>query len=156
MEWKGKVMIEDLEKSVINGKFYEVDEKLKKMSKDEQKELIFKIGIKTESLLVYTYIWHRIITEKDYKEIIDWHETALSVLIHCINFLEGAYSSALYHARKITELEPDNIENFVQLLFFYDIPERLLDEKEAKKIAEKIIEVNPNNQVAARVLEGKE
>lgn len=125
------------------------------MSIDEQKELIFKIGIKTESLSVYTYIWHRIITEKDNQEIIDWHETALSVLIHCINFLEGAYSSALYHARKIAELEPDNIENFVQLLFFYDIPEKLLDEKEAKKIAEKIIDVDPNNQVAARVLEEK-
>ena len=148
-------MIEALERNVIKGEFYEVDKKLKEMSKEEQKQLIFKIGIKTESLSVYTYILHRIMMEKDYKEIINWHETALSVLVHCINFLEGAYSSALYHSRKIAELEPDNIENFVQLLFFYDIPEKLLDEKEAKKIAEKIIEVDPSNQVATRILEEK-
>ena len=144
-------MIEALERNVIKGEFYEVDKKLKEMSKEEQKQLIFKIGIKTESLSVYTYILHRIMMEKDYKEIINWHETALSVLVHCINFLEGAYSSALYHSRKIAELEPDNIENFVQLLFFYDIPEKLLDEKEAKKIAEKIIEVDQSNQVTTRI-----
>lgn len=30
MEWNGQVMIEDLEKNVIKGEFYEVDEKLKK------------------------------------------------------------------------------------------------------------------------------
>ena len=66
-------------------------------------------------------------------------------------FIDGAYSVALFHARELLLIEK-NVRNLERILFFYHIPEKLVDQEEAKYIAKKIIKEEPDNEVALEIL----
>lgn len=45
-----------------------------------------------------------------------------------------------------------NIINLERLLFFYNIPEKLINDEEAKNIAEEILKTDANNKVAQDII----
>lgn len=66
-------------------------------------------------------------------------------------FIEGAYSIALFHSRELLEMKLC-ITNLERILFFHNIPEKLVEDDEAELVAKKIIEIEPNNIVALEIL----
>ncbi|VJM03494.1 Uncharacterised protein [Streptococcus pneumoniae] len=74
------------------------------------------------------------------------------VLFHSLNFLEGAYYTALYHAKTAVLLSPERIIYKENLLLFYELPEKLLSEEEAKIVIDDILKKNPTNELALNLL----
>ena len=68
-------------------------------------------------------------------------------MLNPLCFLEGAYSVALFHSRELLKNER-NVLNLERILFFYNIPEKLVDKNEAKSIAQEILKLEPDNVVA--------
>lgn len=143
-------MEEKLIKYFYIGDYESIDKLLENIEITKQKDILEKIALKTESLSIYTYINYRILKNQD-KDIVYLHQIAIEILI-TLCFIEGAYSSAFYHAKQILKLQPENVKNLEQLLFFYEIPETLLNEKEAIIISKKILESDKKNVVARRIL----
>lgn len=83
---------------------------------------------------------------------VNWLELAIDIMLHPLCYVEGAYSVALYHARELLEVTR-SVKNLERILFFYDIPEKLINQEEAESIAEEILRMEPNNEVARRVKE---
>lgn len=72
-------------------------------------------------------------------------------MINPLCFIEGAYSIALFHARELLKMN-SSVVNMERILFFHNIPEKLVGHTEARLIANEIISVEPNNAVALEVL----
>ena len=89
------------------------------------------------------------------KETTDLHHLAAQLLCHPFCHIEGAYSAALYHTRKAISLSPEDIDSREALLFFNDIPEKLVTDDEAKQIAQEILAVDPASKIAQRTLNPK-
>ena len=62
-------------------------------------------------------------------------------------WLEGGYDLAFYHACKLLELEP-TADNKEYLLFFYNLPERLLPEEKAYTFSKEILSEKPDSIAA--------
>jgi len=58
----------------------------------------------------------------------------------------------IFHARELVSLEK-NIDNLILLLSFYGLPEHLMDDEEAKKVAKEILALDTNNKEALAVLD---
>lgn len=63
--------------------------------------------------------------------------------------MEGAYFSALYHVRRSLELTSyQSIEDLEMLLFLSEVPDQVVSIEEATDAANKIIALEPTNQIA--------
>ena len=76
-----------------------------------------------------------------------WIEWAIDLLLNPLCVIEGAYSVALFHARELLR-KHRNVENLERILFFSDIPEKLVSNGEAISIAREILRIDPNNKAA--------
>ena len=74
-----------------------------------------------------------------------------NVLRLIYNGAKGAYVLAAVHARELVSIE-ESIENMEKMLFIYNSPENVISEDEAKKIAEKMLDIEAQNEVALSVL----
>ena len=90
--------------------------------------------------------------EKERKE--SWIRLAINIMLNPLCFIEGAYSIGLFHARELLAIDR-NVENLERLLFFYNIPEKLIDYKEASSIAEELLLMESDNEVALELLDFK-
>ena len=81
---------------------------------------------------------------------VEWIELAIDVMLNLLCFIQGAYSVALFHTRELLAITK-SIENLESILFFYKIPEKLVDKKEAQCIVEEILNIEPDNKVALGV-----
>lgn len=134
------------------GNFSKVDELVKNLNLSELETFIDKLCYENRDLSAYTYINYRISKAKE-TELAKLHIIACSILIIYFTYVEGAYSSGLYHAKKAVELEPNNVECLELLLTFYGLPEQLMDREEAREIAEKIIKIEKTSISAKNILE---
>lgn len=129
--------------NISKGKYSEVEKLCKNMSISDIKDIIMMIAYDTESICVYSFIQYMIQkTEK-----LEYIELAIDIMLHPFCFLEGAYSIALFHSRELLAITK-KIENLERILFFHSIPEKLVDDKEAKYIIKEILKIDPNNKVA--------
>ncbi|MCB7161216.1 hypothetical protein AAGG74_08995 [Bacillus mexicanus] len=84
-----------------------------------------------------------------YNESAELHNTAFYILSLPFCRFENATLSALYHARKALELSNGSKTEFlVPFLILNTGPEKVVSDEEAKKIAKKIIELDPKHQYA--------
>ena len=104
------------------------------------------IAYETESINVYGFIVYMIRSEGN-KE---WIKLAIDILLNPLCFIEGAYSLALFHVRELLKIDR-NVENLERILFFYNIPEKLVDDIEAYQIAEEILAIDADNVVALKI-----
>ncbi len=135
--------MEEFKRNLFQGKYEVIEELCKSMDKDSLRDMIMTIAYDTENISVYSFVQYMI--NKTQKE--NWIELAIDIMLNPLCFMEGAYSIALFHARELILLEK-SIKNLERILFFYNIPEKLVDEEEAKYIANEILKEEPNNEVA--------
>lgn len=55
------------------------------------------------------------------------------------------------HTRELLKLD-SSVKNMERLLFFYNIPEKLVEDNEAELVAREIIRIESNNRVANSIL----
>jgi hypothetical protein len=132
---------------IAYGKYKAAWECAKKYSCAEIKNALIDEAYKTENISIYSFANYLIEETSDNF----WRELAIELLLNPLCAIEGSYSIALYHARKLLSL-CKSIENYEQILFFYELPETLLERSEAVAYAKELLELNPGNVVALRVL----
>ena len=135
-------MIEKLKMKLLQGKYEEAAKMCQSIDKMSVRDMILNIAYDTESICTYSFVQYLIKKTQD----TIWIELALNIMLNPLCFVEGAYSVALVHARELL-LNTKSIENMERILFFYDIPEKLVDKKEAEIIAKEILKIEPDNKV---------
>lgn len=140
-------MIEDVKLKLKQGQYMEIEEICKEMDTLELRDIFINIAFETESINVYGFIAYMIRKQKN----VEWLKLAVDIMLNPLCFIEGAYSIALFHARELLSIDR-NAENLERILFFYNIPERLIDEGEARCIAEELLAIELDNAVAVPIV----
>ena len=133
--------MEELITYLTQGDYEKVADILSKYN--DIRDWLMRIAYETESLYIYSF------TQYMYKQTgtescIEW---AIDLLLNPLCVIEGAYSVALFHARELLR-KHRNVENLERILFFSDIPEKLVSNGEAISIAREILRIDPNNKAA--------
>lgn len=114
----------------------------------EREEIILRAAYETESIIVYTFVCYLIETEGNFY----YHHTAMELMTHPFSHIEGAYSSAVYHLKRLCENDPGNVGYMELILFFWSVPEKLISNDEALDTAKKILEYEPDNPIALEAI----
>ncbi len=138
-----------IQKLVLNNDFNELENLLENVDREELRSGILGFAFQSQSIVAYT-IPCMLLIKKDTAEL---HYIAAEVLATALCHLEGAYSSALYHARRAVELDPTDVSLKEFLLLFHDIPEKLISTEEAKKIAAEVVKEKPDSSSARDILD---
>lgn len=141
-------MRKKLKSLIILGKMREAEVVFKEMNYDEARDVILEIGYETESITSYSFICSLLCEQ----ESANLHYLASEILVNPLCFLVGAYNTALYHARRATQLAPNDISIKEYLLLFYNIPDKLISKEEAIEIAREVVKKIPNSKAALDVL----
>ncbi|MGE0009580.1 MAG: hypothetical protein AB7F19_03480 [Candidatus Babeliales bacterium] len=126
---------------------------------DEVKDLITNIEVLPKGIEEWSYKTHNITLYTLAASILIKHEGAAEhgwasyLMAMPLCAYNGAYSVGLFHARRASELEPKNIEYKRFMILFHDIPEQLVDKEEAIKIAQEVLQEDPECGVSLNVLE---
>lgn len=136
-------MIEEIKTNLLQGRYREAEKKCENMDIKNIRDTIMTIAYDTESICIYSFIQYMI--EKTGK--VYWMELAIDVMLNPLCFVEGAYSVALFYARELLLIDK-TVKNLERVIFFYHIPEKLVDKAEAQFIAQEILKVEPDNEVA--------
>lgn len=139
-------MIDTIKLKIEQGKYIELEEICKEMDISKLRDVMLNIAYETESISVYGFIVY--MTQK--KDDVEWIKLAIDVLLNPLCFIEGSYSIALFHARELLSYDK-NVENLERILFFYNIPEKLVDDAEAYRIAEEILAIETDNKAALQI-----
>lgn len=142
-----RVTIEKIKSNLIYGKYEDIERFCIDQTDADVRNLMMTIAYDTENVSVYSFIQYMIRRTGN----VNWTELAIDIMLNPFCFMEGAYSVALHHARELL-LAERNVKNLERILFFYNIPEKLIDDGEAKRIAEEILQKDANNRVAQDIL----
>lgn len=137
-----------LEKLIISLNFTEAKALVDSLNKVELENYMLELCYESENILYYSFVFDMLKS----KETSFIHYIASIILSQPLCHIEGAYQAAFYHAKKAVELDEDDIELKEYLLFFNDIPDKLLSNQEAKTLAEEIINLNPKSEVAKQYI----
>lgn len=107
-------------------------------------DLFLSIGYDEDDLSLYDFVVEIIQRE----ETARWHEVASLLLSQPLCHHVGAYERSFSHALRAAELDPDDIRLKEYVLFFQVIPEKLLSDEEAERLALHILNVSPSSHVA--------
>ena len=143
-----KVMLEEIERDILNAKYEQAAKKFKNINNEEIHDIIwFNIADRLESLTVYGFTQYMF--KKTENTI--WLSLSVVIMSFTLCWMEGAYAVGIFHARELVSLEK-NIDNLILLLSFYGLPEHLMKEEEAESIAKEILKLDKNNEIALNVL----
>jgi hypothetical protein len=134
---------------ILSGKFKEAREMAEKMTVNELTDSLLELAYETDGMMAYTFVNYLICSAG---EDSDLHYLASLLLSQPLCHFDGAYKAALYHARKALELSSNDTDLKVYLLFFHDIPDKLVSKEEAVRLAQDILIDDPENQIAKRIL----
>lgn len=137
----------NLEHYIVKGQYDEAKKICDNMSINDIKNEIIHIAYQTESISVYAFSEYM----SSFDDCIEWYKLIIELLINPLCFIEGAYSIAFYYSKELLKKE-QSIENMERLLFFYDIPEKLLEKEKAFDMAKYIIKIDSKNAVAIKIL----
>ncbi len=140
-------MEEKIKKHIFGGNYHLAEDICGKMKPSDVRDVLLTLAYDTESICIYSFI--RYMISKTNSPV--WIELAIDVMVHPLCHVEGAYSIALFHSRELLKLEY-NAKNLEMILFFYDIPEKLIIRSEAESIAKVLLTIEPDNKVALRIL----
>ncbi len=104
---------------------------------------------RTGNITLYTLALEKLLE----KESGEGHYFASYYLSMPLYFYDGAYSLALYHARRMLALDPTNVDCKRYLITFYEIPDRLIQLDEAVQLAQDVLKEDPECTVSKRVIE---
>ena len=109
-------------------------------------DIMMNIAYETESISVYGFLSYMI----QKRESERWLKLVVDIMLNPLCFIEGAYSIALFYARELLSINR-TAENLERILFFYNIPEKLIDEGEACYLAQELLNIEPDNKVALQI-----
>ena len=132
-------MIDTVRRKLEQGQYLEVEEIYKEVGANYFRDILMNIAYEFVSYIIQK------------QENAEWINLAVDIMLNPLCFIEGAYSIALFHARELLSIDR-NAENLERILFFYNIPERMIDEEEARCIAEELLAIESNNKVAFQII----
>ena len=132
---------------INSGKYDESEKICLNISFSEIKNNFLKLAYDTSNFALYSFAFYMFTKTEDNR----WLDLALSLVVGPLCFVEGAYSIGLFHARQLVR-KSFCVKNLVQLLFFYTIPEKLINRDEALKIAKQVLKLDPCNKVALQII----
>ncbi|PAF39300.1 hypothetical protein CHH58_01210 [Terribacillus saccharophilus] len=143
-------MSNNFKELILKGKFDEAKKFARNLSLEKLDGELTEIAFDQPSMSIYTFIMGLIIEE----EKVELHEIAFDMLVNPLCHIEGAYYAALYHARRCIELadQQELAEYLSYLLFLHDVPDKVVSEDEALATANRIIELDSDNEVAKEFL----
>src|SRR5271170_74911 len=110
-------------------------------NKDDLTVAIFELGCDEKNICSYAFICFLL----RLNETAEYHCLASELLEVAFFYMAGAYETALYHTYRAIEIAPRNIGYQEKLLLFNDYPEKVVSDEEAIKIANDILQHEPNN-----------
>ncbi|WP_342601071.1 hypothetical protein MHB48_08740 [Psychrobacillus sp. FSL H8-0483] len=134
--------------AILLGDFVKAKELASQMDMDSLRETLFLLAYDNENIATYGFISYLLLEE----ETSEFHYIASYLFSMALNHLEGAYQTAFHHAKKATDLSPNDMSYKEYILFFNAIPDKLLGNEEALGIANEILKNEPNNKVALSVI----
>ena len=135
------------EKQCIVDLMYQLDfenaaKRLFQLSEKEQISLMVCEAADTDSIIILGFLSYIL----SIQNTAFYHQVISEALIQMC-WLEGGYNLAFYHACRLLELEP-TAESNEYLLFFYNIPEKLLPEEKAYALSKEILSEKPDSMAA--------
>ena len=138
-----------LKNKIYNGDLKEAVELAHNIELSELETLLMEWGFEEPTMLLYTFLL-RLLEKEESAEL---HSLIADILCHPLCHLDGAYAVAFYHAKECVRLAPENISYKEFLLFFHEIPDKLLDKETAIQIAREILQEEIHSQVARGFIE---
>jgi len=133
---------------ILDGNFLEANQFLDKIDLDKLASILLDIGYEEESICAYSFVCFLMLK----KETKEYHSLASDILIHAFPHLIGGYKTALYHLRQAIKIDPNDIDLEEMLIFFHNVPEKLVSLEEAIKTASRVLEKKPDSNPAKRIL----
>lgn len=127
-------MIEKFKELILKGEFLKAKSIMECITKEQLETVLFEIGCDEESICAYSFICFLLLE----KESVEYHCMASELLNIAFPHIYGGYQSSLYHIRRAIELEPHDNKLKKALLFFNDIPEKLVSDEEASQIRNRL------------------
>jgi tetratricopeptide (TPR) repeat protein len=128
------------------GKFHEAKKVWYEITSEQKRwNMLADLTSDTNSIGIYTFII-RLLLEN---ETADFHSHAATILE--LSLWEGAYTSALSHARRAVELS-DELKYKEYLLSYYSVPDCDFERQDAIQLAKEIIQLDPSNKTAMEIL----
>lgn len=111
-------------------------------------DALLQLAYETDELTIYSFVCSLLIKSQSAQ----WHYLASLLLSQPLCHIDGAYRAAYYHAKMASRLSPFDSTLKEYLLFFWEIPDKLLTDTEAARIAAEILEAVPNSEIAKTVI----
>ncbi len=137
------------EDNILTNRFREAQNELRDYSWEEIKNMILKASFKNPNRAYYDFVKYSI--EQNPKDC-KLYEFASELLSSSLNFLPDAYKKAYRYAKKVTECNPNNVEDLEWLLFFYETPEKCYSKKVLKNIICDILSIDRTNEKANNLI----
>jgi hypothetical protein len=117
-------------------------------SVEELRNLLLEYAFDEKDVRVYTLM--SAVIRRDPKWA--WHYLTSLILCQPFCSIKGAYFAAYFHACEASRLDPNNVLLKEHALFFNGVPDKPMDDPTAKSVAEDLLEIDPDNEVAKRLL----
>ncbi|MBN2909209.1 hypothetical protein JQC72_06690 [Polycladomyces sp. WAk] len=139
-----------VKKRILKGEFDKAFDLIIENSLDFEtvKGILLEIAFETESLLVLTFTNYLLQKCGDARI----HLLIAELLVTAFSHFEGAYPSAFYHIKQADLNMKGDVSVKEFLLLFHEIPDKLISEEEAKKIAIDVLKEKPDSIPALRIL----
>jgi hypothetical protein len=129
-------------------RFEELENALSILTLNEKEEVLNHLAYNSLSdvanPLVYTFL-NSILIKKESANI---HFLISKVMGLTLNFLPKAELIGLYHGLRASELSPNDMDIKEYLIYYNHIPEKVLSDDDAVKLALEIVKSRPDSKVA--------
>lgn len=141
-------MNQEVRELILAGEFKKAYSQINSSNIKNLRDFILTEAFDKGSITFYGFVCYLILLD----EKASLHDLATDVLAYPLSYFEGAYPTALFHARRALELDPQNLEYLKFLLFFHDIPDKLIKKEEAIEIAREVLKRDPDHKIAQDTL----
>jgi len=135
-------------KKIELGLFNEASNCSENLSEKEISNLIFELG-SSENISVYAFVCFKVLNEDIWK----WHHRAAILLFWYFTHIGRSTAGANAHIEHSLIKEPTNIEILECLLHTYELPFDPFEPKEINIIAQQVLLLKPESEIAQRVIE---
>ena len=142
-------MKEAVKKLVLNAQFKVAETKLLLINESDEQFVFDKTWGEPTNICPYIFACYLIQQGKALK----YHGVAYGTIILDLSFLKGGRATAFYHLSRSIALEPWNVDLYETQLASYGIPDFVLSDEEARRIAEIALRRKPDSTWAKKVLE---
>ena len=140
--------MDTLKEAILNSDFIKAKELILNTKKEEIENKLIELAFELDDIGIY-FLISDIASDK---EEAFWHSMVSTILSTAFCHICGAYQVAFKHMTKAMQLEPKNIRYMEGILLFYSIPEKVLNFQQVKKIVKDILDINPDNETAKRII----